>query len=242
MLSNQDLPIIAKKAPKNAPTVFITKSVNSKKPTRKISWKHSMQSDKQKAAKVTSPIRRQEPVRFNVARNSARKNPNGTKAAMFAIISKCIRPLFWNRRENSSVRLYPEECGVIPRYRIKTVVTSKNRPMKTVRHKAIAPYTEHFFRIRGITVNVNDTTPITTQCPQGIWERMPRAYSCNADPVISINYIPGLRITNSIAPSGNALRPEQTRARYPPPPAPGIFQARTPGIAEYLSMYSCTPG
>ena len=59
---------------------------------------------------------------------------------------------------------------------------------------------------------------------------------------IQTNYIPGLLITNSIAPSGKASRPEQTSAKYPPPPAPGIFHARTPGIAEYLSIYSCTPG
>ena len=53
--------------------------------------------------------------------------------------------------------------------------------MKTVRPKAVAPYTEHLFRIRRITVNANDTTPITAQCSQGIWEKMPRAYVCSAE-------------------------------------------------------------
>ena len=139
-----------------------------------------MESEKPKAAKTTQPTRRQEPVhapvRFNDARNSARKNPNGTKAAMFAMLSTCLCPPFWDRRAKSSVRLCPEECGVIPKYRITTAASSRNRPMKTVRPKAIAPYIEHLFRIRRITVNANDTPPITAQCPQGIWERMPRAY------------------------------------------------------------------
>ena len=50
--------------PTPPPTVFITKSVTSKKPTFKSSWKSSMQSERPKAAKVTRPTRRQEPVRF----------------------------------------------------------------------------------------------------------------------------------------------------------------------------------
>ena len=64
----------AKLAPTNAPTVFITKSVTSKKPTCKTSWRHSMQSERPKAAKVTIPTRRQEPVRFDDASHSL-ENP-----------------------------------------------------------------------------------------------------------------------------------------------------------------------
>ena len=164
--------------PTPPPTAFNTKSLTSKNPTFKISWWHSMQNDNPKAANTTQPTRRQEPVpvRFNEARKSARKNPNGTKAAMFAMLSICLCPPFWNRRAKSSVRLCPEECGVIPKDRITTAASSRNRPMKTVRPKAIAPYAEHFFRTKRITVNANDTPPITAQCSQGIWERMPWAY------------------------------------------------------------------
>ena len=124
-----------------------------------------MQSERPKAANKTQPTRRQEPVpvRFNEARDSARKNPNGTKAVMFEIFSAGPCPLFRKMRERSSVRLQPEVCGVIPKYRITTTASSRNRPMKTVRPKAIAPYTEHFFRIRKITVNANDTKHMTTQ-------------------------------------------------------------------------------
>ena len=138
-----------------------------------------MESDNPKAANTTQPTRRKEPmpVRFKDARNSARKNPNGTNAAMFAMLSTCLCPLFWNRRAKSSVRLCPEEWGVIPRYRITTAASSTNRPTKTVRPIATAPYTEHFFRIRRITVNANDTPPITAQCPQEICERMPQSMS-----------------------------------------------------------------
>ena len=120
-----------------------------------------MQSERPKAAKATSPTRRQEPVRFDDTSHSPRKNPNGTKTAMFESVSTGPCPLFWNRRGKSSVRLCPKECGVIPRYRITTAASSTNRPTKTVRPIATAPYTGHFFRIRRITVNANDTTPIT---------------------------------------------------------------------------------
>ena len=164
------------KAPTPPPTVFITKSVTSKKPTFRISWRHSMQSERQKAAKVTSPTRRQKPVRFNEASHSPQNNPNGTNTAMFERDSTGPCPLFWNMREKSSVRLCPAECFMIPKYRIPTAVSNRNRTTKTVRPKAIAPYTEYFFRIRRITVNANDTTPITAQCDQGTWERMPREY------------------------------------------------------------------
>ena len=145
---------------------------------------------------MTRPSRRQAPSRFVVdsgpaedtaeasAKNSPRKNPNGTKTAMFESVSTGPCPLFRNMREKSSVRSCPAACFMIPQYRIPTAVSSRNRPMKTVSPKAIAPYTEHFFRIRRMTVNANDTTPITAQCVHGTWERMPRAYVCNADPVI----------------------------------------------------------
>ena len=75
-----------------------------------------MQSDKPKAASTTQPTRRQEPVpvRFNEASDSARKKPNGTKTAMFEILSAGPCPVFRNRRERSSVRLQPEVWGVIP--------------------------------------------------------------------------------------------------------------------------------
>lgn len=95
-------------APTNAPTVFIPKSITSKKPTFKTSWRHSMESDKQKAANTIQPIRRQESSRFVDATNSPRKNPKGTKAAMFEILSAGPCPLFRKMREKSSVRLFPE--------------------------------------------------------------------------------------------------------------------------------------
>ena len=114
-----------------------------------------MQSERPKAAKVTSPTRRQEPVRFDDASHSPRKNPNGTKTAMFESVSNVPRPLFWNMREKSSVRSCPAACFMIPKYRIPTAVSSRNRPMKTVSPKAIAPYTEHFFRIRRMTRNLH---------------------------------------------------------------------------------------
>lgn len=66
---------------------FNTKSVTSKNPTFRSSWRHSKQSDKLKAAKVTSPTRRQAPVRFNDASHSPRKNPNGTKTIRSEITS-----------------------------------------------------------------------------------------------------------------------------------------------------------
>ena len=44
---------------------------------------------------------------------------------------------------------------MIPKNRIPIAVSSKNRPMKTVRPKAIAPYTEHFFLLRRMIVNTN---------------------------------------------------------------------------------------
>lgn len=135
-----------------------------------------MQSERPKAAKVTSPARRQEPVRFDDASHSPRKNPNGTKTAMFESVSTGPCPLFRNMREKSSVRSCPAACFMIPKYRIPTAASSRNRPMKTVSPKAIAPYTEHFFRIKRMTVNANDTTAITAQCVQGTWERINRIY------------------------------------------------------------------
>ena len=140
---------------------------------------------------MTRPSRRQAPSRFVVdlgpaedtaeasAKNSPRKNPNGTKTAMFESVSTGPRPLFWNMREKSSVRLCPAECFMIPKYRIPTAVSSRNRPMKTVSPKAIAPYTEHFFRDKRMTVKANDTSPIAAQCVQGTRERMVLAYTCN---------------------------------------------------------------
>ena len=68
-----------------------------------------MQSNKVKAAKVTSPTRRQKPVRYNDARNSHRKDPNGSKAAIIAMLLICLCPLLWNRRVKSSVRVYPKK-------------------------------------------------------------------------------------------------------------------------------------
>ena len=135
-----------------------------------------MQSDKPKAAKVTSPTRHLKIVRFKDASHAPRKNPNGTKTAMFERVSTGPCPLFWNMREKFSVRLCPEECFMIPKYRIPIAVSSRNRPMKTVSPKAIAPYTGHFFRIRRRAANANDTPPITAQCVHGTWERMSREY------------------------------------------------------------------
>ncbi len=159
-------------APKNAPIVFNTKSVNSKKPTCKTNWRHSMQSEKPKAVKVASPIRRQESVEFNDTKKSAKKNPNGTKMAMLEKISIGPCSFSWYLLDKSSARFCPVPCFIIPKYRIPTAVSSRNRPMKTVSPKAIAPYTEHFFRTTRITVNADDITPITAQCVQGTWERM----------------------------------------------------------------------
>lgn len=130
-------------------------------------WRHSMQRERPKAAKATSPIRRQEPDRFNNARNSARKNPNGTKAAMIAMLSTCICPLFWDRREKCSVRLYPEESGVIPQIsnhdsRIRHEQAHENRQPPSnsaIVHRAL-------LRNQNKTCNANDINPITTNAPK----------------------------------------------------------------------------
>ena len=48
-----------------------------------------------------------------------------------------------------------------------------------------------------------------------------------------------LRMCSSMASScsaANRFESSTTRARYPPPPAPGIFHAITPGMLPYLSM------
>ena len=155
------------KAPTNAPTIFITKSVNSKNPTFKTNWRLSIQRDSPKPARVARPSRRPGRSRLADARNSERKSPNGTKTATLQRLSACPRPVFWNIREKSSVRLCPVVCFIIPQYRIPTAVSSKNRPMKTVSPNAIAQYTNHFLRIRRIIVTANDTTNIATQCHQG---------------------------------------------------------------------------
>ena len=124
-----------------------------------------MQSERPKAAKVTSPTRRQEPVRFDDASHSPRKSPNGTKTATLQRLSIGPCPVFWDMREKSSVRLCPVLCFRSPRYRIPTAVSSRNRPIKTVKPQATAPYTEHFFRISRMTVNANDTTPPPPSSP-----------------------------------------------------------------------------
>ena len=155
--------------PTPPPTVFITKSVTSKYPTFKTSWRSSMQSERPKAAKVTRSTRRQEAVRFDDASHSPRKNPNGTKTTMFERVSTGPCPLFRNMREKSSVRLCPAACFMIPQYRIPTIVSSRNRPMKTVSPKAIAPYTEHFFRIRRMTRN----RPLSFRPSASEWRSLP---------------------------------------------------------------------
>ena len=132
-----------------------------------------MQRDSPKPTRVASQNRRPGRSRLADARNSEKKTPNGTKTAIFEIVSTGPCPVFWNIREKSSVRLCPALCFMSPKYRITTAVSSRNRATKTVKPQAIAPYTEHFFRIRRKTVNANDTTPITTQCSHGTWERMP---------------------------------------------------------------------
>ena len=142
-----------------------------------------MQRDSPKPARVTRPSLRLGRSRLADARNSERKNPNGTKTAMFESVSTGPCPLFRNMREKSSVRSCPAACFMIPKYRIPTAVSSRNRPIKTVSPKATAPYTEHFFRIRRMTRNLPHVIP-------GLTGNLPLSFRPSASERRNLSYQP----------------------------------------------------
>ena len=119
------------------------------------------QSHKSDPAPGTRPIRRCQPL--------PQKEPERHKDGDVRERLDGPCPLFRNMREKSSVRSCPAACFMIPKYRIPTAVSSRNRPMKTVSPKAIAPYTEHFFRIRRMTRN----RPLSFRPSASEWRSLP---------------------------------------------------------------------
>ena len=156
------------KAPPNAPTIFITKSVNSKNPTFKTNWRLSMQRDSPKPARVASPSRRPGRSRLADARNSERKKPKGTKTNTFKMIS--LRPGSppRNIRKKPETMSTPCPWGIIPLNRTITAISKMTNPTNSVSHNAIVPYTETLFRINRITGTSKDKTHNAAQCSQGI--------------------------------------------------------------------------
>ena len=69
-----------------------------------------MQRDSPKPAKVANPNRRLMLNRLSEAKNSARKNPNGTKTIRLEITSLRALSLPWSSRFSANPKLDPNLC------------------------------------------------------------------------------------------------------------------------------------